>query len=66
MHSPSIFFNVLEILAQHLLFISYAQIVILPTYFHGYLFLIISVKQPFSQLTFMIIGSKEHLKLKMV
>ena len=37
MHNPSIFFNVLEIPTQRLLFISYAQIVILPTYFHGYL-----------------------------
>ena len=36
MHNPSIFFNVPEIPTQPFLFISYAQIVILPTYFHGY------------------------------
>ena len=40
MHNPTIFFNVLESLTQHLLFIIYAQIVILPTYLHGYLLLI--------------------------
>ena len=54
MHNPPIFFNVPEIPTQHLLFISYAQIVILPTYFHGYLLFITSVKQLFYQLTFMV------------
>ena len=47
MHKPTIFFNVLESLTQHLLFITYTQIVILPAYFHGYLLFITSVKQLF-------------------
>ena len=54
MHNPTIFFNVLESLTQHLLFIIYAQIVILPTYLHGYLLFITSVKELFYQLTFMV------------
>ena len=55
MHNPSIFFNVPEIPKQHLLFIIYAQIVILPTYnLLGYLLFITSVKQLFYQLTFMV------------
>ena len=54
MHNPTICFNVFESLTQHLLFISYAQIAILPTYFHGYLLFITSVKQLFYQLTFMV------------
>ena len=53
MHKPPIFVNVPEIPKQHLLFIIYAQIVILPTYLHGYLLFITSVKQLFYQLTFM-------------
>ena len=43
--TPRFFSNVHEIPTQHLLFISYAQIVILPTYFHGYLLFIASFKQ---------------------
>ena len=54
MHNHPIFFNVPEIPKQHLLFIIYAQIVILPTYLHGYLLFITSVKQLFYQLTFMV------------
>ena len=54
MHNPPIFFNVPEIPKQHLLFIIYAQIVILPTYLHSYLLFITSVKQLFYQLTFMV------------
>ena len=54
MHKPTISFIVLESLTQHLLFISYTQIVILPAYFHGYLLFITSVKQLFYQLTFIV------------
>ena len=54
MHNPPIFFNVPEIPKQHLLFIIYAQIVILPTYLDSYLLFITSVKQLFYQLTFMV------------
>ena len=54
MHKHPIFFNVPKNPKQHLLFIIYAQIVILPTYLHGYLLFIASVKQLFYQLTFMV------------
>ena len=46
--------TVLERLTQHLLLISYTQVVMLPTYFHGYLLYLASVKQLFYQLTFMV------------
>ena len=46
-YNRTIFFNVLESLTQHFFIISYAQIVILPAYFHGYLLFITSVKQLF-------------------
>ena len=45
MHITPIFFDVLVMQTQHLLFISYAQIVILPTYSHGCLLFITSVNK---------------------